>query len=791
MDSTYLLQADYREHRPDHPDYRHLYPTSFSSDDSQFWPYPYPAQSQSSQYRDTLLHNAVDNFAAPTRLGIFDITSMHAPIGSTEPWGPRNEANFDREVALTESSLAQANPYYPVPVPSPPWVHPSPSSDTSPTSNSPSSTLAHYATPTLSPPSATESLPNNNVFTDARTHDTSEDAEPAPQSPPATSRGTHGAGRRPGACSRCKKLKMRCAFGPDPRTCIRCAAGSHNCVVEGRKARTPGQRENLLRQIREKNETISVLLNQLRNTAVVTPISINAARIAMKPVEREKLGRRHAISTQASEKACVAFDTSQLEDEDMYSSSEDEDENDEDGNEKALMRTTSSQHTPRISALPGDSAPLGFLATFSSQWNHPNLRSPSPLGTNAFGIANRRYFQPSPYTDLSLRRIVVEREMVPEILISGLISPQEARELFDFLLDEAIHNAASVMRRCPFLFTVASAASAFVDGWKCVEMCQAYLMLTAYAAPTQRYEDNRSGFYSGIATRLAIELGLNRETSVRPLDERHERELLNCKRAWMVCSIMDGSTSLETGNAPGVGKDDELTSNASRWCSTSKFQHPFDADLPAIIELLSIMHRFTEAIRHINYQKKSRALDRLISSFDRDLQTSIANTTVKANERRAGRDLAGKHRLGMVLFLFQYCRIIVHSFGHKAEVSDPSPQVKPSSYVATCMEAAFSLLELWTNFMHSTGHVRYAPDFFFVGTGFAGAFLIELLSPHIAPTLTAQQRERVIRVCRAVTVNLRAAAVDEAHAPHTYAVFLEGALSKAIVEPPIPATVAQ
>src|SRR6266571_6932509 len=52
-----------------------------------------------------------------------------------------------------------------------------------------------------------------------------------------------------------------------------------------------------------------------------------------------------------------------------------------------------------------------------------------------------------------------------------------------------------------FHFAKASAASAFVDGWKCVEMCQAYLMLTAYAAPTQRFEDSRSGFYSGVATR--------------------------------------------------------------------------------------------------------------------------------------------------------------------------------------------------------------------------------------------------------------------------------------------------
>jgi hypothetical protein len=158
------------------------------------------------------------------------------------------------------------------------------------------------------------------------------------------------------------------------------------------------QRENLLRQIREKNETISLLLNQLRTTSVTTPIAINAARISLKPAEREEHGevlswmeRRHAVSTQASEKACVAYDTSQLEDEDMYSSSEDEEENDDDGNEKAVVRTTPTPASPRIAALPENSAPLGFLASFSSQWR----RSPSPLGADIYGIANKRYFHPS------------------------------------------------------------------------------------------------------------------------------------------------------------------------------------------------------------------------------------------------------------------------------------------------------------------------------------------------------------------------------------------------------------
>ena len=130
----------------------------------------------------------------------FPFTSTHT---SQKP------VNFDNQVVLSQNSLAQANPYYPVPVPSPPWIHPSPSSDsTPPTSNSPSSTLAHYAAAPMSPPPATELLPTNSVV-DARAQDASEDvAEPAPQSPPAT-RGTQATGRRPGACSRCKKLKVR------------------------------------------------------------------------------------------------------------------------------------------------------------------------------------------------------------------------------------------------------------------------------------------------------------------------------------------------------------------------------------------------------------------------------------------------------------------------------------------------------------------------------------------------------------------------------------------------------
>lgn len=62
----------------------------------------------------------------------------------------------------------------------------------------------------------------------------------------------------------------------------------------------------------------------------------------------------------------------------------------------------------------------------------------------------------------------------------------------------------------------------------------------------------------------------------------------------------------------------------------------------------------------------------------------------------------------------------------------------------------------------------------------------QLLSPHIAPTLNAEKRTHVIDVCKKLIEKLRIASADEAHAPHSYAVFLEKALKNAVPEPPTP-----
>ncbi|KAJ7745733.1 hypothetical protein B0H16DRAFT_971806 [Mycena metata] len=73
--------------------------------------------------------------------------------------------------------------------------------------------------------------------------------------------------KSPGACARCKKLKVKCEFKIETDPCKRCFNGGHDCVTPGRKKRrTPPKREHLLDQIREQAAEIQKLMTQLEET---------------------------------------------------------------------------------------------------------------------------------------------------------------------------------------------------------------------------------------------------------------------------------------------------------------------------------------------------------------------------------------------------------------------------------------------------------------------------------------------------------------------------------------------
>ena len=52
-------------------------------------------------------------------------------------------------------------------------------------------------------------------------------------------------------------------------------------------------------------------------------------------------------------------------------------------------------------------------------------------------------------------------------------------------------------------FAKSAAANAMIDGYKSVELCQAYILLSIYAVPARRWEEDRSWLYTGLAIRYA------------------------------------------------------------------------------------------------------------------------------------------------------------------------------------------------------------------------------------------------------------------------------------------------
>jgi len=52
-------------------------------------------------------------------------------------------------------------------------------------------------------------------------------------------------------------------------------------------------------------------------------------------------------------------------------------------------------------------------------------------------------------------------------------------------------------------FAKSAASSALIDGWKSVELCQAYILMSIYAVPARRWEEDRSWLYTGLAIRCA------------------------------------------------------------------------------------------------------------------------------------------------------------------------------------------------------------------------------------------------------------------------------------------------
>ncbi|KAJ7472029.1 hypothetical protein FB451DRAFT_313024 [Mycena latifolia] len=602
------------------------------------------------------------------------------------------------------------------------------------------------------------------------------------------------------------------------------------------------KREYLLAQIRQKDAIIESLLKQLHNPYIATPLSIASYRMATSPSDTTNrnilawLDRLQASVRAGSTPAAGAGPSSDAPafsaasfnstNPNFASNPAFEDSPEEDGGEDGGEDGEDGESS---GALPDASVPLGLIANLSLSNSRSRERRAGEggreeeleeLDDDNVGVANAAYFMPGPATDLGMRAQLIEQHSPPEILIHGLVVPEDVDKLFEIfyerinpfiaLLDPVLHTPASTFARCPFLFTVVcaissryypekseiypiamhfakhSAANALIDGWKSVELCQAYILMSIFAVPARKWEEDRSWLYTGLAIRLATDLNLHQVASGAGKhrgDERAERELLNRTRVWMICFNLDRSTATQFGKPSTIKEDYILRHKSDDWYKKSPYNTSYDIHMCAYTALLLLVARFHDDIfsdptspsglnKHVDFRTVTMTHDANLSRFSEEWTARFAQDS-DANDRTCAL------RCKLLPFLVAYSRLVMFSFGFQ-QAYQRGLQPPDHIFFSKCLESAKAVLRNMVEGLAPTGFMRYAPDGHFIFAAFASAFLLKLLRPEFSHLMAKEQENEVFDLIGRLiqTLSSPEIAIDDRHTPKLYARFLAGLLSR-------------
>lgn len=275
----------------------------------------------------------------------------------------------------------------------------------------------------------------------------------------------------------------------------------------------------------------------------------------------------------------------------------------------------------------------GRSSTTESTGADGSTSSVSPGGSEAipgdelrpqYGVANETYFHPGSGSTPRPQENGIDSP--PELLTENIVSSEEVLDLFRiffhhcslhmFLLDPEWHTPTLVYQRSSFLFTcVCAVASKFYTrrpelysqcqrravksafevmsrGYKSPEIVQGFLLLTLYNQPVERYEEDRTWLFAGVAIRMAQDLNLHRKNVMSPEAKANEakmRDVLNRERTWYICFCVDRTLSAQMGKPYSI-REDFLIRHASEWC-TQPFSRPWDLGICALVDLLRVQTR--------------------------------------------------------------------------------------------------------------------------------------------------------------------------------------------------------
>ncbi|KAL0567880.1 hypothetical protein V5O48_014114 [Marasmius crinis-equi] len=563
---------------------------------------------------------------------------------------------------------------------------------------------------------------------------------------------------------------------------------AESITISGSKRKTVRlKREYLLAQIRQKDAILESLLRQLHNPSITTrasyPIATSSSD-ARNPNAAAWLDRSQS-RVQSAEDALgsKAFEL--------------------DGRAKGIHeKDTTTLVEPNGGSMDTDHSQDSDDDDGDDTNNTRRLQS---------RVANETYFLPGPAINLDIRATLIEQHGPPEILAHGLVTPDDVERLFEIfctrvnpflsMLDPVIHTLSSISARCPFLFTVicavssryytkkseiypvamqfakSSAAKALVDGWRSVEVCQAYVLMSMYAVPAHRGEEDRSWLYTSLAIRIATDLNLDMLPTTIPQNEKQEREVLNRTRVWMICVNLDRSTATQFGR-PSTVKEDYIVRNSDDWYKKSQYNLNYDVHLCAHTALLKIVARFHEEIfsdpsglnKGVDFYTVTLKHDAYLIQFEEQWWQRF-------EEQLEPDDPEAAIRCSLFPFLVAYSRLFMFSFGFQ-QASQRGLRSGDEIFLLKCLESAKRVVTYMVDSLAPSGYMRYAPDGHFVTASFASAFLLKLLRPEFSSFLPKEEGSEIYQLVGKLiqTLSSPTLAIDDKHAPRMYARFLTGLL---------------
>ncbi|CAE6492801.1 unnamed protein product [Rhizoctonia solani] len=411
-----------------------------------------------------------------------------------------------------------------------------------------------------------------------------------------------------------------------------------------------------------------------------------------------------------------------------------------------------------------------------------------------------QYWQEGPSSNLVLRGLINERAHVPDILLSGVIGPREANELFERfmyywnhglgLLDPAIHSPRTLLQRCPLLFTVVltiasrdyparpnlyprllqqaklSASAALVDGLKDADTIQALLLVAAYPPPVQRFTDDRTSLFVGMALRMATDLNLHRAYRKTPSSRTEALELANHIRTWRACLLLDSWSAVKHGRLPTL----RPSSGAPHATDVRGMQSEFE------YRIFKAINQFMQIAKPSN-----GALDymELTVGFNNEIQT-LRDEIHHVFHRVEDRDQpSGILRRAILTQTIEYARMVVYSYGFTRSLQQGNHWGGDYTLMV-CLEAASASVIGLLERLAPLPLFRCSPDAWFEYAAFSAAFLLKLLRPQFQNVIRGSQRVRVADLVKRLVDTYRSPAIAlqiENHLPGVLADFLERAAS--------------